>query len=282
MNNQSEMDPRFQNAIQAALIGAWDKAIALNVALYEDYPEDINILNRLGYAYSEVGQVNKANATYKKVLEIDPYNPIAKRNMDKLSTLRGSGVKPKEAKAINPDIFLEEPGKTKTIDLTDLAMPKVLILLRVGDKVESTATKTEVTIVSEDGKRLGKLQPEWGKEIAQAIALGSSFSGIIKSVKIGKDPKDSTLSVFLRETKHSKKLAHPIFPVDKNFTPYVREETLSHLNETGQTPVESPEETNELPQEEEKSPAEEVPQEAAEFVPTPDLIEDEEEFQGLK
>src|SRR3990167_9124699 len=123
-------------------------------------------------------------------------------------------------------------------------MPKVLILLRVGDKVESTATKTEVTIVSEDGKRLGKLQPEWGKEIAQAIALGSSFSGIIKSVKIGKDPKDSTLSVFLRETKHSKKLAHPIFPVDKNFTPYVRDETLSHLNETGQTPVESPEETD--------------------------------------
>src|SRR3989344_5983366 len=123
MNNQSEMDPRFQNAIQAALIGAWDKAIALNVALYEDYPEDINILNRLGYAYSEVGQVNKANATYKKVLEIDPYNPIAKRNMDKLSTLRGSGVKPKEAKAITPDIFLEEPGKTKPIDLPDLVLP---------------------------------------------------------------------------------------------------------------------------------------------------------------
>ena len=147
MSNQSELDPRYQEAIEAALLGNWDKAIELNNALYEEYPEDITILNRLGHAYSELGQVNKASSTYKKVLEIDPYNPIATRNIEKLSTLRGSSIKPKEAKALDPDMFLEEPGKTKAIELVDLAMPKVLIQLRVGDNVELKATKNEITVV---------------------------------------------------------------------------------------------------------------------------------------
>ena len=281
MSNQSELDPRYQEAIEAALLGNWDKAIELNNALYEEYPEDITILNRLGHAYSELGQVNKASSTYKKVLEIDPYNPIATRNIEKLSTLRGSSIKPKEAKALDPDMFLEEPGKTKAIELVDLAMPKVLIQLRVGDNVELKATKNEITVVSEDNKRLGKLANTWGTEVAQAIRLGSNFSAVVKAVKIGKDPKDSTLSVFLRETKRSKKLAHPTFPFDTNFTPYVREDTLSHMNETTPTTAEnSDEETVDTAQEE--TPQEDIPQEAAEFVPTQDLIEDEEEFQELK
>src|SRR3989344_1767437 len=119
MSNQSELDPRYQEAIEAALAGNWNKAVELNDALYEEYPEDITILNRLGHAYTELGQVNKASSTYKKVLEIDPYNPIATRNIDKLSTLRGSSFKPKEARVIDPDMFLEEPGKTRAIDLAD-------------------------------------------------------------------------------------------------------------------------------------------------------------------
>jgi hypothetical protein len=282
MSNQSELDPRFQNAIEAALAGSWDKAVQLNSALFEDYPEDIDTLNRLGHAYAELGQVNKASATYKKVLEMDPYNPIATRNLEKLSALRGSNLKPKETRAIDPDVFLEEPGKTRSVDLIDLAMPKVLIQLRVGDSVELKASKTEVTILSEENKRLGKLEALWGQEIAQAISLGSDFSAIIKAVKVGRDPKDSTLSVFLRELRHSKKLAHPIFPIDTNFTPYVREETLTYLkNEEGTNTAEANDSTEEGAVEE--APAEDVPQEAAELMPNPDLnVEDEEEFQGLK
>lgn len=280
MSTQTELDPRYQEAIEAALAGAWAKAVALNLDLYEHYPEDISILNRLGHAYTELGQINKASSTYKRVLEIDPYNPIATRNMEKLSTLRGSDLKPKETKTINPDIFLEEPGKTKTIEMTDLAMSKVLIQLRVGDPVELKAAGTDVTIISEEGKRLGKLIDFWGKEVAQAISLGSRFSAIVKSAKVGKNPKDSVLSVFLRETQRSKKLATPTFPIDTNFTPYLREETLSYMKDS--EPIEPS--VSDVPEEvkEEEETRDHVPQEAVEFVPTPDLVEDEEEFQELK
>lgn len=279
MSNQSDLDPRNKEAIQAALEGFWDKAVSLNTILVEEYPEDSDILNRLGKAYSELGQVNKAKATFEKVLEEDPYNPIATKNLERLSSLRGTGIKPKEAgsKPLNPDIFIEELGKTKTIEVLDLAMPKVLIQLRVGDEVKLNNTKDAVTIISEDGKRLGKLNPFWGKEISQAMELNSEFTAIVKSTVVGKDQKSSSLSVFLREMKHSPRLVHPVFPIENNnFTPFVREETISYLKDTEPHKSESDETSEEV----EDIPLDENgnPQEEETSHPPSDIIEDEEDF----
>src|SRR3989344_9242149 len=215
MINQADLDPRNQEAIDAALGNDWGKAVKLNSELTEEYPDDVNVLNRLGHAYAELGQVNKSSSIYKKILEIDPYNPIAKRNLERLSTLRGSDIKVKETRSsFDLDTFIEEPGKTKTIEVLDLAMPKVLISLRTGDKVTLNLNKKDITIISEDNHRLGKLESPWGEEIAQALRLGSQFSAIVKAVKVGKDQVHSSFSVFLRETKRSQRLAHPTFPIE--------------------------------------------------------------------
>lgn len=282
MSNQAELDPRNQEAIDAALRSDWEKAIKLNNELSEEYPEDVNVLNRLGHAFAELGQVNKASSVYKKILEIDQYNPIAKRNLERLTTLRGSDIKFKETtRAFDPDAFIEEPGKTKTIEVVDLAMPKVLIGLRTGDKVTLNSNKKDITVISEDNHRLGKLEADWGKEIAQALQLGSQFNAIVKAVKVGKDQDNSSLTVFLRETKRSNKLAHPTFPIESNnFTPFVREETLNYLKEHEGSPTENHEgaeeiELEEIPSEEE-TPNEPPPIELDE--PIPDTIEDEEDF----
>lgn len=283
MSNQAELDPRNQEAINAALVSDWEKAILINSDLSEEYPDDVNVLNRLGHAYAELGQVNKSSSIYKKILEIDPYNPIAKRNLERLATLRGSEIKVKETRpSVDPDTFIEEPGKTKTIDVVDLAMPKVLIVLRTGDKVTLNPNKKEITVISEDNHRLGKLDGLWGEEIAQALRLGSQFNAIVKAVKVGKDQANSTLSVFLRETKRSKRLAHPTFPIESNnFTPFVREDSISYLKEheapnstetnesAGETDLE------EIPSEE-GTPNEPHPIELEE--PLPEMIEDEEDF----
>lgn len=232
MNNQAELDPRNQQAISAALENNWGKAVIVNSELLEDYPEDIDVLNRLGRAHSELGQINKSRSTYNKVLEIDPYNPIAKKNLERLSSLRGSDVKIKdgERKPLDPGIFLEELGKTKTISVGDLAMPKLLANLRVGDEVSLSKTKDGVSVISTDSKRLGKINGQWGSEVSQAINLGSKFSSVIKSVTVGKSERGSSLTVFLRELSRSKKLIKPPFPFENNnFTPFVREDTLNYL-----------------------------------------------------
>ncbi len=283
MSNQTELDPRNQEAVDAALAGSWELAVKLNSELAEEYSEDVNVLNRLAHAYAELGQVNKSSNTYKKVLEIDPYNPIAKRNLERLSTLRISNIKIKEStRTIDPDLFIEEPGKTKTITVVDLAMPKMLVSLRTGDNVDLNSNKTDVAIISEDNHRLGKLESGWGKEIAEALRLGSQFSAVVKSVKVGKNPNNSALTVFLRETKRSHKLAHPTFPIENNnFTPFVREETLNYLKdqEISSSAVEAEGIENVGIEEIPESGAgnnEPPPIEVEE--PLPDLIEDEEDF----
>ncbi len=279
--SQSELDPRNQEAIQAALEGAWDKAVALNLLLAEEFPEDLDILNRLGKAYSELGQVNKAKATFEKVLDSDPYNPIATKNLDRLSTLRGSDIKPKEQgiKPLDPDMFIEEPGKTKTIEVFDLAMPKVLIHLRVGDAVKLNVTKDAISVISDDDHRLGKLEATWGKEISSAQSLGSEFSAFVKAIKVGKDEKNSSLTVFVKETKHARKLIHPVFPFESNFTPFVREETVSYLKD--EEPV-----LSETSDNVEEVAVEDIPlgdhlthpEEEGPSHPPIDIIEDEEDF----
>jgi len=282
MSNQTELDPRNQEAIESALQNNWEKAILLNKELLKDYPEDVNVLNRLGHAYAELGQVNKASSTYKQILEIDPYNDLAKRNLERLSTLRRTNLKAKEDKTpLDPDAFIEEPGKTKTISVVDLAMTKVLITLRIGDSVILSPSKKTVSVISENNLRLGKLEPYWGEQIAAAIALGSRFNAIVKAIKVGKDSQTSTLSIFVREIKRSPKLAHPIFPIDNNnFTPFVREETLNYIKEQDASLVETTDGTEEIPLEdlptEEEETTEPPPIEIDE--PLPKNIEDEEDF----
>lgn len=279
--SQSELDPRNQESIQAALEGAWEKAVELNIQLSEEFPEEQDILNRLGKAYSELGQVNKAKATFEKVLEGDPYNPIATKNLERLSTLRGSTIKLKEqaTKPLNPDIFIEEPGKTETIEVTDLAMPKVLIHLRVGDSVKLNTTKAATAVISEDDHRLGKLELIIGQDISQAFALGSEFSAIVKAIKVGKDEKNSSLTVFVRETKHSTKLAHPVFTFESNFTPFVSEETISYLKDEEPLKSDASDETSEI--EGEDIPLDDHGEQNHEEEtnhPKMDPIEDEEDF----
>ena len=71
-------------AIQTALEGNWQEAIAINKSLVQENPEDMDALNRLALAYTIMGKLKEAKSTYQKVLDLDPLNPIALRNLKKL------------------------------------------------------------------------------------------------------------------------------------------------------------------------------------------------------
>ena len=71
-------------AIQTALSGNWEEAIVLNKSLVDEDPKDIDALNRLALAYSIIGKAKEAKSTYLKVVDLDPLNAIALRNLKKL------------------------------------------------------------------------------------------------------------------------------------------------------------------------------------------------------
>ena len=73
------------HAIQATLKGNWDEAIKLNKSLLDENPKDVEALNRMGLAYTILGKGKSAKTTYQKVLEIDPLNSIAIKNLSKIT-----------------------------------------------------------------------------------------------------------------------------------------------------------------------------------------------------
>lgn len=224
-----------QEAINYALKGDWLKAIQVNRQILKSEPKDIDALNRLARAYSEIGDLEKAKKLAKKVLTIDPFDTIAKKALVKWSELKKS--KPHTSSPISAQIFLEEPGKTKIVSLLHIGDPKILVSLDSGDEVFLNTTSHRISVHTKDGKYIGRLPDDLSARLKKFIKDGNVYRVWIKYV----DKKE--VKVFIREIKRSKKLANvPSFPSEKidyiSFTP----PELVHKKEEEPEIVESEEE----------------------------------------
>src|SRR4030043_1367372 len=77
-----------QEAIALAMQSRWQEAITVNQSIIDLFPTDIDAYNRLGRAYTELGEFAKAKEAYSKALELDPSNTIASKNLSRLSLLQ--------------------------------------------------------------------------------------------------------------------------------------------------------------------------------------------------
>jgi hypothetical protein len=186
-------------AIQTALKGNWEEAITLNKSLISENPEDIDALNRLALAYSIVGKIKEAKSIYQKVIVVDPLNAIALRNLKKLKEKNGSkinGITP--VMKIN-NKFLEEPGKTKIVDLVNLAQPKITEELRTGQSLQLSIKRLKI-FVSEDKQYIGVLPDDIARRLIKFIKAGCIYDAYVKSAGLHK------VSVFIKEVKKTTKL----------------------------------------------------------------------------
>ncbi len=219
-----------QEAIGCALHGEWEKAIEINESLIDQDPKDINALNRLARAYSEIGNIKKARSTAKKVLAIDPFNTIAKKCLQKWIVTDGkiNGIRAKSQ--VNPKTFLEEPGKTKITTLLHLGDIKTLGLLDTGDELNLNAFQHRVSVTTQDGSYVGRLTDDLSARLRRLIKAGNKYNVMVKSIEPG------IIKVFIRETERVEKLSDsPSFPPEKidyiSFTPpelVHKKETLNH------------------------------------------------------
>lgn len=180
-------------AIQTALEGNWQNAIAINKSLIQENPEDIDALNRLALAYTIIGKLKGAKSTYQKVISIDPLNPIALRNLKKLKEkglILGNGNKNTQ---IN-NKFLEEPGKTKVVELVNIAQPKIIESLRTGQSVELSVKRLKI-FVSEGKQYIGVLPDDIARRLIKFIKNGCVYEAYIKSANPHK------FTVFVKEAK---------------------------------------------------------------------------------
>ena len=205
-----------QTAISLALSGDWPQALKANLEIISGNPEDTEALNRLARAYWELGKISEACEATKKVLKIDPVNPIALKCLEKWKS--GSGCGSHLAGPASTETFLEEPGKTKLVTLLNLGDDKIFASLDPGEEVRLFSHPHKVSINTLDGKYIGRLPDDLAARLRNLIKAGNKYQVLMKSV----DPKE--IKVFIRELEKSPKAPGTAsFPTEKidyvSFTP---------------------------------------------------------------
>lgn len=180
-------------AIQTALSGNWENAIALNKSLVHENPEDIDALNRLALAFTITGKIKEAKTTYNKVLKIDSLNSIALRNLKRLKEQKNSTENGNSKILIN-NKFLEVPGKTKVVELVNIAQPKIVEYLRTGQSVEISVKRLKI-FISEGRQYIGVLPDDIARRLIKFIKNGCEYESYIKSANAHK------VTVFIKEVK---------------------------------------------------------------------------------
>jgi hypothetical protein len=219
------MDTAFleKQAIQAALSKAWEKALKINKKLLKLQPNDVGTLNRLGRALLELGKLTEARKTYKKVLTIDRYNPIASKNLARLAGQKSITKKPPHPESpYLGEIFLEEPGKTKVIKLVRLSSPQILNQLSSSDPLTLVPRKRIISVLSENGTYLGTIPDDLSQRLVNFIKGGNRYQAFVKGVD------HQHLEIFIREVFRSQKFRNiPSFPPSpSNYIPFLAPETI--------------------------------------------------------
>lgn len=195
-------------AIRLALESKWEEAVDVNQRLLAIAPRDISTLNRLGKAYSELGRYGEAKRSYAEVLDVDPTNSIARKNLDRLADLNDEVAPVRTGhERIDPRLFIEETGKTGFTQLVDLAPREVIARLTAGDQVYLEREGTLLYIKSGAGDRIGRIEPRLANRLIKFMEGGNQYAAGIT------DLEENMVRLIIRETfQHPSQFGRVSFP----------------------------------------------------------------------
>ncbi len=171
-----------KQAIALAMQGRWREAVAANMILLESFPNDVDICHRLGRAYMELGEYSQAREAYEKAVELDSYNTIAIKNLNRLSHLgdivvsSGGGFQ-----KVEPQQFIEEVGKAGVVSLWHLAPAEVLAKTVAGDKLDLKIEGPSLVVENSLGEYLGQVEPKHGQRLIKLMEGGNEYTATIIS-----------------------------------------------------------------------------------------------------
>ena len=238
--------PRAQyvdEAIELALASKWTEAVQVNRGVMDRFGPDEDTLNRLGKAYTELGQLDNAIEAYRGTLKLNPVNPIAQKNLAKLQALRGGQPVPASKAKVDIDAFIEETGKTSLTALHVHSEGDPCSKVSGGDPVKLIVAGDTINVETARGVYLGHLEHALGRRLIKFLEGGNRYSGAVATCDAG------GVKVIVRETYQDPKFfGRPSFPIKKGrdeFRPYAKESLL-----TRSADAEEVEEDDEEPAEE--------------------------------
>ncbi len=209
-------------AIQLALESKWEEAVTLNRSILAIHATDVDTWNRLGKSLLELGRYADALEAYSKSLELDPVNTIAKRNVDRLSTLQD--VEPRRAEGVvkvAQDLFIEEVGKTGLTKLQGVTR-EILATLTAGDEVYLEPGRNLISIKNAGDEIIGSIEPKLGLRLLRLIEGGNRYAAAVKSVN------EHDAELIIKEVYRDPSQTRLSFPAvgGDSSRPYIRESLL--------------------------------------------------------
>lgn len=178
-------------AIRAALAGAWEDAVELNLEILADSPTNIAALNRLARSYTELGQKEAAEAAYNQVLLLDKYDVIATKNLKLLPHQKTNLA----SIALSDEDFIELPGLTKSTTLIKLASREILLSLVCKQRLTLLPRTRLIAVMTEDNVCIGSLPDDLSLKLKSLIRSGYTYSTCLKGAS------DNEATIFIRELK---------------------------------------------------------------------------------
>lgn len=201
MNTQIALE---HQAIAAAKAGDWRQAIELNQTILASNSNQVGALNRLGVAHIQLGEIKAAKSTFEQVLKLDRSNAIAKKHLARLKTNQTSTA------GFSQVYFIEEPGKTKIVELHRLAGKLVLEKLHVGQVCSLKLKNRYVSVESQD-IYIGALPEDLSFRLSKLISTGNQYECFVHAVTI------NSCSVYIRELFRDQRNEYThSFPITKN------------------------------------------------------------------
>lgn len=228
---------RSKQAIALAMQGRWREAVAANEDIITSFPGDVDAYNRLGRAHIELGEYALAKEAYTKATELDPYNIIAQKNLQRLSYLGEGTDEADDSDRVEPQHFIEETGKAGVIALYRLAPLAVLAKMGAGDRVYLKAGGVGLSVENGRGEYVGQVEPKHGQRLIKLMEGGNRYSAAIVSIN------EERVTVIIREIyqdpSQAGQLSFPPKGVD-SLRPYLSDKMLRRELEHIETMADEP------------------------------------------
>jgi len=197
-----------QEAINLAILGRWEEAVAANKSIIEWVPNDVGAYNRLGRALTELGKFAQAREAYSKALALAPNSVIATKSLARLASLSESTTTIDGGHhKVASELFITETGKAGVVNLYDLASTEVLAKMGVGAQVRLRLRGQRLVVEDEYGEYLGEVEPRHGLRLGRLMQGGNRYAAAILSLGEG------GVQVIVREVyQHPSQAGRPSFP----------------------------------------------------------------------
>ena len=220
---------RTKQAIDLAMQGRWREAIAANRTILEDFPNEVDAWNRLGRAHMELGEYQQSREAYHRTAQLDPFNTIARKNLQRLNYLGEVKVTAEStARKVEPHRFIEDIGKAGVVTLYHLAPTEVRARLVAGDELFLNRDGNRLVVEDDFRQYVGHVDPKHGQRLVRLMAGGNKYSVAVVS------STEEAMTVIIREVyQDPSQIGKQSFPSKgaEEIKPYVDEKVFKMESE---------------------------------------------------